>query len=602
MALKLKLKVSNSNNSETNANSNNDHNTPPIIKTESSSGLPKLKIKPPSKKSPASISSSSPLGISKKHPHEQKEKSRKLKLSLSLKSSSIKANKQDDTSTRTTTAGPIPSTSSSNSHPKNVPRVRIKPTRVPGDGYDSEAPDVEDDPLIEQGIVIRFLDDTNLEMIQSSVDTGDLSNINIKWITKDKAVVNVNQTLYLARLIDLPTITELYKTIDKKNIFKTFDLCQILLVLKVINPNDLNIERDFEISPDLTYVHPLYSMSPDNEIKNSRNVYKNGLVYPFEGIHRRFRPRKVNHRVMDDIDLKVNALVKADAKAEESHYELIDLSKSHPSHRYGNISSSTSTVATPTSNNNGISNNVEPKREDVDVEMKDSKEGAELQNDVDLLESALQQELEALGSQAEDDNEDEEEEEDCDEADRSKQQEDIVKTEIDTDIVSNSVLGHGNSSEIDNLFEGEMTGAEENEDEEDDDEEEDEEEDEDEEDDEEDEEDEKTLEEKNKAKKLEEEISDLEGTLASQKEQLGSAKNKMLQMKLQANCSTLRGQIEGKKRILSKIREEQQKLQEKLEPNHAQAPELAQQKQDEEDEDDDEDDEEGDEDNLEGLF
>ena len=43
-----------------------------------------------------------------------------------------------------------------NGRPKGLPRVRIKPTRIPGEGYDSEAPDLEDDPLIEQGIIIRF--------------------------------------------------------------------------------------------------------------------------------------------------------------------------------------------------------------------------------------------------------------------------------------------------------------------------------------------------------------------------------------------------------------------------------------------------------------
>lgn len=505
MALKLKLKVPSKN--------GDSSSSPP---------LPKLKIKAPSKDK----------GISK-------PSGPKLKINLSHK-------KPIETSVSASPVIPaVPKI------PKALPKVRIKPTRIPGDGYDAEAPDVEDDPLIEQGIVLRFLDDSNLDFVQNSCETGDLSNVNIKWITRDKAVVNVNQTLYSARLIDLPTITEIYKTVDKKNIFKTFDVCQILLVLQVIDPTDLNVDRDFEIPPESTYVHPLYSMSPDNEIKPSKVAYKDGLVYPFEQVHRRFRPRKVNHRVMDDIDARVNKLVKEDSKAEESHYELVDAAQAHPSHRYGAVGSGQSGSATP----------VPVAEQEMDTMAHD------LENDVDLLESALQEELAALGN-------DEDEEEDEDKADEG-------------------------TSDVDNLFEGDVTGAEEEEEEEDDDEEEEEED---------DEEDETLKAENSRAKKLEEEISDLESALSSQKQQLENAKNKMLQMKLQSNCNTLRGQIEVKRRLLFKIRDEQQKLQEKLEPNHKVEPEnngageVEEGEEGDEGDDGDGDDDDDDDDNLEGLF
>ena len=110
MPLKLKLKVASS---------------PGLQEERSELPAPKIKIKPPSNN-----------GIKK----PIKKESKKLKLNLS--------SKKHKPSTDELLKGI--------SKPRTVPKVRVKPTRVPGEGYDSEAPDVEDDPLLEQGIIIRF--------------------------------------------------------------------------------------------------------------------------------------------------------------------------------------------------------------------------------------------------------------------------------------------------------------------------------------------------------------------------------------------------------------------------------------------------------------
>ena len=245
----------------------------------------------------------------------QPEKVKKLKISLNRNLSAATA----PTTVQAPPQNPAP--------PKFVPKVRIKRTRIPGEGYDSEAPDVEDDPLIENGIAVRFLNDSNLDFVHSAVDTGDFTNLNIKWITRDKAVVNVNLTLYLARLIDLPTITELYKTVDKKNIFKTIDITQILLVLRIINPKLLNMETAFELPEEHNYTHPIYTQLVNNEIKPSKTVFKHGLSLSFEDVYRRFRPRKTNHRVMADVEARVEDMVRRDSEAQESHYEYVNPKK-----------------------------------------------------------------------------------------------------------------------------------------------------------------------------------------------------------------------------------------------------------------------------------
>lgn len=287
MALKLKLKVSSSGNT-----------TPTTPKVEPP--LPKLKL------------------TTSKVAKDQK----KLKINL--------------TSKRPRNAGDF-------ANAPKMPKIRIKPTRVPGDGYDSEAPDLEDDPLLESGIVVRFLNDLNLDQVHHAAETGNFNGISVKWISKLKALISINKSYYSARLIDLPTITEIHKTIDKKNIFKTFDISQMLLVLHPADPHTYQLDKDFEVPPEYLYKHPLYGLSPNGELRAMKQVLKDGLTSPFEGVHRRLRARKVDHRIMEDVDARVNEMIKLDDAAEESHFELVDIKKSQ---RY--TSDHMQTVHTPT--------------------------------------------------------------------------------------------------------------------------------------------------------------------------------------------------------------------------------------------------------------
>jgi len=511
MALKLKLKVNPSASRE-----DSQENDQPA--------LPRIKIKPP-RAEPTD-------GVSKP---KKKEKLKKLKISLgkALLSSQI-----SDTPTSSSQTQPIL---------KRVPKVRIKPTRIPGEGYDSEAPDIEDDPLIEQGIVVRFANDVNLDFIHNAADTGDFSNVNIKWITRDKAVVNVNLTLYSARLIDLPTLTELYKTVDKKNIFKTIDISQVLLVLHQINPKQLNMDQDFEVPEEYTYVHPLYKLSVNKEIRNTKSVYRNGLAYAYEDVYRRFRPKKTNPRVMADIELRVDELVRRDQDAQESHYEYVD--SRAPTHKYGGSSSqppaSVSTTPRPRMEEG---DRMEIDREEEEEDEDEHQIALDLEADID---NVLEQELaEALDSTS-----------------------------------NNTAATVLMKSEFDNEDGASDAGEEEEQADDDDD---DDEEEEEEEEDEDEDEDEDTKQDKSRVKKLEEEISDLERAADKQKVLLATASFKMMRMKFQSAYNNLKGQLDQKKRELAKIREQQQKSQMTIVPNT---------KNDEEDDEEDEDDEDEDEEN-----
>lgn len=526
MALKLKLKIG----------GGSDGSTPSTPAPEvSSPGLPKIKIKPPK-----------PIRVVKP---TEKDKDKRIKLKLSNKKS------------RKTAAETIPK-------PANIPRVRVKPTRVPGEGYDSEAPDLEDDPLLEQAIVLRFLNDTNLDFVHNAVDSGDFAGLNIKWVSRDKAVVNVNGTLYSARLVDLPTVTEIFKTIDKKNIFKTFDVCQMLLVLRKIDPTEFNLEKDFEVDDAKYYHHPLFKYSINQELKEKTLVYRDGLTTPFEDVYRRFRPRKVNHRIMDLVDAKVNQMIKADDEAEEFTFDIVDLRKQTP--KYGGTSNTPSAAGTPVPRSDGPEfshhQQQEPMDEgydeemnlgdDIEIDLED-----ELNKALDGEDSMPLGEMNILGTmmaeaeeqaeEAEAEQEEEEEEEDDDEDDAEEEEEEEEEEED----------------------RGLKTG-------------------------------------KQHMRLLEEEIAELETAAEHNKKNLTTATSRMMRLKFQTAYNNLKSSLDAKKNSLAKLKEEQSHTQRISDPTRSNTDLTAQTEpqdgdEEEQDIDDDQnqgDDDEGQGDDLDDLF
>lgn len=529
MVFKLKLKVP----TESKASSPSGGEPKLKLKVLKPSAAPRIKIRTPSAPGAAEASQRREALPSAELPKK------KLKLSLGRKESKPLP----------PVAPPVLAADAAEPAVRPLPKVRVKPTRVPGDGYDSEAPDVEDDPLIEQGIVVRFLDDANLDAVHNAVDSADLSDINVKWLTRERAIVTVQATLYSAVLLDLPTLTEVYKTIDKKNIFKALDVCQILLVLRQIDPRNLNVERDFELSSERLHVHPMYRV-PNTELKPLATVYKDGVQYPFEDVHRRFKPRKLDHRVLEDIDAKVDELIRLDNDAEEVQFEVIDLKKNHKvMQRHGyDLSNRSTPVGSPGALDAALRSDAATGTEDemeVDDPQLEDELAKALANDEDKQEGEVLLELEgAMGANAE--VEDEEDEDDDDRAEVDDDDEDDDDGDDDDDD------GDEDAGEDD------VVKAD-----------------------------------KQHAKLLEEEISDLEKVVEKHRIGLDTATHKMMKMKFQTSYRTLKASLDAKKAELGRIAKEQQSIQNK----QTQALEqLRGNERAEDDEDDDEDDDDKDED------
>ena len=229
-----------------------------------------------------------------------------------------------------------------------TPKFRIKPVRVPGEGYDSEASDVEDDPLIEEGIILRVLPDLSAEFVKNSIESGDYSDVSIKWKGERHAVVKVNGVQYGAVLVNLPSIIEVNKSVDRKNLLKTFDVSQMLICVRTVNKEEEVFSLQVSDTEDLTKKHfeeyqkeiteqrkqqlrgynggPLTDAESKNieQIINKRYDYKHGITPPlYNARNRRFRHR-MGPTAFDYVERTVEKLLKLDAEAEEFGYELVN--------------------------------------------------------------------------------------------------------------------------------------------------------------------------------------------------------------------------------------------------------------------------------------
>jgi len=178
--------------------------------------------------------------------------------------------------------------------------------REPGNGYDSEASDREEDPAIEEQFILRMQPGEDCEYLREVIEKKELNVTTDVWMKfKDsrRAVVSVRGNLYSALLVDLPCIIESNKTLDKKAVFKSADISQMLVVAD-------RIDREEEVltvparPQDLTYPH--------------------GLTPPMHYVRKRRFRKRISNRTIEAVEAEVERLLAEDAKAESSKFSLVD--------------------------------------------------------------------------------------------------------------------------------------------------------------------------------------------------------------------------------------------------------------------------------------
>ncbi|KAJ2820469.1 hypothetical protein IWW50_005042 [Coemansia erecta] len=209
--------------------------------------------------------------------------------------------------------------------------------------------------------------------------------LEIKFRDERNAVVKFDGELYAAKLVDMPTITESYRTVDKKQLLKTADICQMLLIERRIS------EAEVDQVPLARGLDIIY---PDGLAPSLANVRKN-----------RFRPR-IPHSKVDAIEQEVLRLLEEDAQAMAVKFEVYDEQGEE-----GRGATPSIDIMSPVT----LDDMATPMVADDDAASSIANEDLEFDEN---LAAELEQGLEELGDEDDEDDEDDEESEEEDDDDQ----------------------------------------------------------------------------------------------------------------------------------------------------------------------------------------
>jgi transcription initiation factor TFIID subunit 7 len=159
--------------------------------------------------------------------------------------------------------------------------------------------------FFEEQLVLRLPPGLK-EKVRESIQGATLSqDFSIQFYDERHGFAYFQGEQFKATLVDLPTLTESYKTLDKKQFYKIADICQMVYV------SPIQGERDSDASP----------------CRSNNPGYPHGLTAPLMYVRkRRFRKLATKHQhgnSAEDVERIVAKLIEADMKAMSVSVELV---------------------------------------------------------------------------------------------------------------------------------------------------------------------------------------------------------------------------------------------------------------------------------------
>jgi transcription initiation factor TFIID subunit 7 len=187
------------------------------------------------------------------------------------------------------------------------------PKRPLGVGYDSEASDCEEDPMITEAIILRMAPGPDCDYLRSAVAAGNLglttntnagADIRLRFLRSDgrRACIKIRENYYAAILVDLPCVIEAMKSWFPKTMgwMKSADICQMLLVLGKIGNEEDALE------------YPL----PKGAFDEKTWQWAHGLTPPMHWVRKRRFRKRISVRTVMEVEAEVEEMLRLDALCE----------------------------------------------------------------------------------------------------------------------------------------------------------------------------------------------------------------------------------------------------------------------------------------------
>lgn len=175
---------------------------------------------------------------------------------------------------------------------------------------------------LESQFIMRLPED-RAETLREAIKSGEplSEKLQIKFESDIRtASVRLDGHDMAARLYDLPTIIESYKTLDKKNFYKTADISQILICKEKENAaNDDDNTQQSQTNDDNLF-------AAVGGAGKREFLFPHGITPPLKNVRKRRFRKTLKKKYVDysEIEKEVKRLLKFDCEAIDSRFELVE--------------------------------------------------------------------------------------------------------------------------------------------------------------------------------------------------------------------------------------------------------------------------------------
>ncbi|KAI8343354.1 TAFII55 protein conserved region-domain-containing protein [Chlamydoabsidia padenii] len=198
----------------------------------------------------------------------------------------------------------------STNQPNKDKPIKIKLTAKEG-GYSTVAgmgseDEEEPEPTIEEHLILRLPEGEMCDKLHEYVKKREIpEDIKLNFKDNRRGYFYFDGQRHDLTLVDLPTIIESQKTLDKKQFYKIADISQMLVV------DGATLD-----TPMTQQVNGRHQTDP--------YMYPHGLTPPLKYVRKRRFRKKLSKRAIEEVEREVERLLEVDATAEDVSYEVFD--------------------------------------------------------------------------------------------------------------------------------------------------------------------------------------------------------------------------------------------------------------------------------------
>ncbi|KAI6045714.1 TAFII55 protein conserved region-domain-containing protein [Pisolithus marmoratus] len=171
--------------------------------------------------------------------------------------------------------------------------------------YDRELDSDDEDLAFEEQFILRMPPGEDCEKLRKMIQAREISNdVWFKFKDSRRGVFHIGSNLYSFKLVDLPCIIESQKTLDNKQMFKVADICQMLVIEKRIQEEEVVIAN--------------------RNVNVDEFIWPHGITPPLHHVRKRRFRKRVNRRTIESVEEEVERLIAADSLATEVKYEVLE--------------------------------------------------------------------------------------------------------------------------------------------------------------------------------------------------------------------------------------------------------------------------------------